>query len=80
MVLVGGMGSLWGSVFGALLLTVLPELLHGVKEYNVLIYGLVLMGVLIFFPQGLFPGILQVRGKRRVVALTETARMRKEVP
>ena len=65
MVLVGGMGSLWGSVFGALLLTVLPELLHGVKEYNTLVYGIVLMIVLVFFPQGLFPAIAGFLGKKK---------------
>ena len=57
MVLVGGMGSLWGSVFGAIFLTLLPEILHAVKEYNVLIYGFILMAVLMFFPKGLFPAI-----------------------
>jgi branched-chain amino acid transport system permease protein len=57
MVLVGGMGSLWGSVFGAILLTLLPEILHSVKEYNVLVYGFILMAVLMFFPNGLFPAI-----------------------
>jgi branched-chain amino acid transport system permease protein len=57
MVLVGGMGSLWGSVFGAILLSLLPEVLHGVKEYNVLVYGFILMAVLMFFPKGLFPAI-----------------------
>ena len=64
MVLVGGIGSLWGSVFGAVLLTILPETLHAVKEYNVLIYGLILMVVLIFFPQGLFPGIADAFRKK----------------
>ena len=64
MVLVGGIGSLWGSVFGAVLLTILPEALHAVKEYNVLIYGLILMVVLIFFPQGLFPGIAEALRKK----------------
>ena len=57
MVLVGGIGSLWGSVFGAILLTLLPEILHGVKEYNVLVYGFILMTVLMFFPKGLFPAM-----------------------
>jgi branched-chain amino acid transport system permease protein len=64
MVLVGGMGSLWGSVFGAFLLTLLPEALHAVKEYNVLVYGLILMGVLVFFPHGLVTGIAEVLRKR----------------
>ena len=65
MVLIGGMGSLWGAAFGAILLTVLPELLHAVKEYNVLVYGLILMVVLVFFPQGLFPGIAGILSRRK---------------
>lgn len=72
MVLVGGMGSLWGSAFGAILLTVLPEVLHAVKEYNVLIYGLILMVVLVFFPRGLFPGIAEAFGKRRREVLSDS--------
>ena len=71
MVLIGGMGSLWGSVFGAILLTMLPEVLHVVKEYNILIYGLVLMIVLIFFPEGLLPGLAKIFGKRKTVNLPE---------
>ncbi len=66
MVLLGGMGSLWGSLFGALLLTLLPEALHAVKEYNVLLYGLILMVALVFFPQGLFPGIAAVLRRRKI--------------
>jgi branched-chain amino acid transport system permease protein len=66
MVLVGGIGSLWGSLFGAVLLTLLPEALHAVKEYSVLIYGLILMLVLLFFPQGLIPGIMEAFGKGKM--------------
>jgi branched-chain amino acid transport system permease protein len=65
MVLVGGIHSLWGSMFGAILLTILPEVLQVVKDYNVLIYGAILMGVMVFFPDGLFPalaGYIQKRG------------------
>ncbi len=65
MVLVGGMGSIWGSVFGALLLTLLPEFLHAVKEYNVLVYGLILTLVLVFFPHGLVRGITDTFRKER---------------
>ncbi len=66
MVLVGGIGSLWGSLCGATLLTLLPELLHAVKEYNVLIYGLILMLVLVFFPRGLLPVLVATLGKKKV--------------
>ncbi len=78
MVLVGGMGSLWGSIFGTVLLTILPELLHGVKDYNVLIQGLILTGVLVFFPEGLFPGILEAWRKRRVAVQRTTVSTGKE--
>jgi branched-chain amino acid transport system permease protein len=45
-------------------LTLLPEALHAVKEYNVLVYGLILMGVLVFCPHGLLTGITGLMGKR----------------
>lgn len=64
MVLIGGMGSIWGSVFGAILLTILPEFLHAVKEFNVLIYGLILVVIMVFFPQGLFPGVISALRKK----------------
>jgi branched-chain amino acid transport system permease protein len=76
MVLVGGMGSLWGSVFGALLLTLLPEALHAVKEYNVLVYGLILMGVLVFFPHGLLTGIAGILWKREKRVSVEVEKSR----
>ncbi len=66
MVLVGGIGSLWGSLVGAILLTILPELLQAVKEYNILIYGLILMLILIFFPRGLLPVLVAAWGKKKV--------------
>ncbi len=53
MVAVGGMGNLWGGLAGAVLLTGLPEILHRFEDLHVLLYGLVLMGVLVFCPQGL---------------------------
>ncbi|MFP5213933.1 MAG: branched-chain amino acid ABC transporter permease, partial [Acidobacteriota bacterium] len=50
MVAVGGMGSLWGGLAGAVLLTVLPEFLHTFEDLHVLLYGLILMSVLVFCP------------------------------
>ncbi|MBI4495316.1 MAG: branched-chain amino acid ABC transporter permease [Deltaproteobacteria bacterium] len=69
MVLVGGIGSVGGAAGGAVLLTLLPEVLQVIKDYNVLTYGLVLMIVLIFFPQGLFPWISAIGRRRRGRAL-----------
>ncbi len=57
MVAVGGMGSLWGGLLGAALLTALPEVLHQFEDLHVLLYGLILTGVLVFSPKGLVPSI-----------------------
>ena len=58
MVIVGGIGSIWGSLFGATLLILLSEALHIMEKFNVVTQGLILMLVMIFFPEGLIPGIL----------------------
>lgn len=69
MVVVGGIGNLWGGVFGALLLTALPEVLHGLRDYALLLYGVILMGVLVFFPRGLLPGLSGIWKGRREARL-----------
>ncbi len=58
MVAVGGMGNFWGGLAGAVLLTGLPEILHRFEDLHVLLYGLILMGVLVFCPQGLLSVLL----------------------
>jgi branched-chain amino acid transport system permease protein len=52
-IVVGGMGSVAGSVIGAAVLSALPEVLRPVKEYSDVIYTLILLGFLIFVPRGL---------------------------
>jgi branched-chain amino acid transport system permease protein len=79
MVMIGGIGSLWGSLFGAILLTILPEILHFVKEYNVLLYGLILMVVLLFFPQGLLPGVVRIFKAKELGVQPGTLVLRKRV-
>jgi len=60
MVVIGGMASIWGSLLGASLLTILPEWLHAFADYEMMVYGLVLMLVMIFLPQGLTRGIIDL--------------------
>jgi branched-chain amino acid transport system permease protein len=52
MVYVGGMGTIYGPVGGAILLALLPELLRGLGEYRLWVYSLVLMIILFFTPGG----------------------------
>jgi branched-chain amino acid transport system permease protein len=52
-IVVGGLGSITGSIAGAVVLTALPETLRGAQEYGELIYGIILLGTLLFLPRGL---------------------------
>ena len=47
-VVLGGMGSMMGSIIAAALLTVLPELLRGLADYRMLIYAIVLILMMLF--------------------------------
>ena len=52
-IVVGGMGSVAGSVIGAGVMSGLPEVLRPVREYSDLIYTLILLAFLLFLPKGL---------------------------
>ncbi len=54
MVILGGLGNLFGAVIGSVALIALPELFRFTAEYRILIYGLVLVLLVRFRPQGLF--------------------------
>jgi branched-chain amino acid transport system permease protein len=53
MVVLGGLGSISGSVLAAIILTLLPEVLRPVKEYRMVIYSLMLIILMNTRPQGL---------------------------
>jgi len=65
MVVLGGMASIWGSLLGAGVLTVLPEALVVFHDFEVVIFGAILMVVMIFMPRGLVRGILDLYEFRR---------------
>lgn len=56
MVVLGGLASLWGALAGALFLTLLPETLRALAEYDVLVYGAILVLCMMFLPGGLAEG------------------------
>ncbi len=65
MVVLGGMASIWGSLLGAGVLTVLPELLTAFHDFEVVIFGAILMVVMIFLPRGLVRGLMDLWEFRR---------------
>lgn len=50
----GGLGTIRGPVLGAVILTALPEYLRFIQDYRMLTYGMLLVLVMMFQPQGLF--------------------------
>ncbi len=60
MVVLGGMASIWGSLLGAGVLTMLPEVLTVFHDFEVVIFGLILIVVMIFLPRGLVRGIMDL--------------------
>jgi branched-chain amino acid transport system permease protein len=64
MVVIGGTGSTWGVVAGAVVLTLLPEAFRFVNEFRLLIFGGLLVVVMRFAPGGL-AGIVRSLGRAR---------------
>jgi branched-chain amino acid transport system permease protein len=57
MVVIGGLGSIYGSFLGAALLTLLPEFLRAAHDYDIIIYGGLLMLMVMYMPGGLVRGV-----------------------
>jgi branched-chain amino acid transport system permease protein len=63
MVLAGGTESFFGAILGAGLLTFLPEWLRDLKSIYLVVYGLVIILVIVFMPEGLW-GYVKIIGRR----------------
>jgi branched-chain amino acid transport system permease protein len=61
LIIVGGMGSVPGVVVGALALVGLPELLREFDEFRLMIYGAVLVAMMLYRPEGLWPEKIRQR-------------------
>ncbi|WP_404367036.1 branched-chain amino acid ABC transporter permease [Marinobacter sp.] len=68
MVVLGGMGSTYGVIVGAAVLTLLPQVLADFQELEMVMFGAILMLTMIFMPKGLLPTIqtmIQSRVKKK---------------
>ena len=63
-IILGGMGSIPGVVVGALVLIGLPGVLSEFEDYQLLIYGGVLIAIMLLRPQGLIPNVRRMRELR----------------
>ncbi len=57
MIVIGGLGSIYGSFLGAAILTMLPEFLRVFQDFDIVIYGLMLILMTMYMPGGLISGI-----------------------
>lgn len=53
MVVFGGIGTRWGPIFGAVVLGILPEISRPIMEYRTFVYGLLLLAMMRFQPEGI---------------------------
>jgi branched-chain amino acid transport system permease protein len=68
MLVIGGRGTITGSIVGAALLTAGFELLRGIKDYQMIVYGMVLVAFILFIPQGIV-GALVAQARKHLPAL-----------
>jgi branched-chain amino acid transport system permease protein len=64
MVVFGGMASTFGAVIGAAVLTVLPQALTVLKDYEMMVFGGVMMLTMVYFPRGVVPTLSRLFGRR----------------
>ena len=58
MVVFGGMASTFGAVLGAATLTLLPQVLTVLKEYEMVVFGAVMIATMVFLPRGFLPSLV----------------------
>ncbi len=75
-VMIGGAGNRWGAIVGGVLVAYLPERFRGLSDYRLLIFGISLMLIVTFRPQGIFP---PKRTKRAIRAQAEIEELEGEV-
>lgn len=68
MVIFGGLGSIVGSIFGALSFSILPEMLRGLMEYRMLLYGVAIVLLMQIKPDGILGNVNFKYIKQRMLA------------
>ncbi|MHB1455880.1 MAG: branched-chain amino acid ABC transporter permease [Armatimonadota bacterium] len=66
MVVVGGMASIWGAIAGASAITFLSQALQRFEDFEVIVFGAILVFVMIYMPQGLTKSIVDLAGRRQL--------------
>ena len=71
-VVIGGAGNRWGAIIGAIIVAYLPERFRALEDWRLWFFGIALVMIVIFRPQGLFPAYSPRRARR---AMRRSARL-----
>jgi branched-chain amino acid transport system permease protein len=76
MVVLGGIGNIWGGIIGAIIVTILADLTRDFYFYQMLMFGAVIVGTVLFMPKGI-GGVIEHRiVTQRFIAARESAKER----
>ncbi len=64
MVLLGGIGMVWGPIIGAIVLTALPQILNSYQNYEELVYAIAILVIILILPGGLTSLPAEIRMRR----------------
>jgi len=64
-VMLGGAGTLWGPIIGVVILEAMREILHGLVALRLLIFGVLLIVLILFLPEGVLPPLTRWMRRRR---------------
>jgi len=68
MAVLGGLGSIFGSIVGAAILVLLPQFLTVFHDYEHIVLGAIIIVFLIFLPAGIVPAASSLLGRRAALA------------
>ncbi|MDM4761438.1 branched-chain amino acid ABC transporter permease [Galbitalea sp. SE-J8] len=77
-VVIGGSGNRWGAIIGAIIVAYLPERFRQLEDWRLLFFGIALVAIVSFRPQGLFPPGNRARAQRAARRAARDAQ--REVP
>ena len=60
-VILGGVQTFWGAAIGAIILTVIPEYFRPLKEWRIIVYGLIIVAMMAYRPEGLISRAMVLR-------------------
>jgi branched-chain amino acid transport system permease protein len=78
MIVVGGFASVVGSILGAVFLTALPEFMSSLQEWQIIVFGIILLFFILFIPYGFAGLIFKIKYRRAMKSMAAAERASQE--